>query len=88
MQIVLVTHNYVLISKTSKLVHTAINRTLWPSGYKIHQLIVCEMKILILAFMQKLATSVGVVTSGEEAQAFTCDLTLGESLLTSNLQFC
>lgn len=49
-QIILVTHNYLLISTTSKLMHTAINHNLWPYSYKIHHLIVCEMKTVDISF--------------------------------------
>lgn len=63
-QIILVTHNYLLISTTSKWVPTAINCTLWPFSYNTHHLIVCEMKTIDISFHEE--------STGEGPQALTC----------------
>ena len=86
------THNYLLISTTSKWVHTAINCTLWPFSYNTHPLTVCGMKIVDTIFQAETSSLSGSQWEGieEGPQALTCSTMWADhfSLLIFNAAGC
>lgn len=89
-QIILVTHNYLLISTKSKLVHTAINCTLWPFSYNTHHLIVCGMKTVDISFNEETSKLTGSQWRAHWRQHSSPHLQhdMGRSLRTSNFHLC